>query len=125
MKNRYGLDIDYFESKINLIARDIGNYRPDEIAREFARLSKTADENVMKEHEFSDCDKLKKEIKRLRLENEQLRSAVADVWNLIDYSCGVAGVDSSDVMPWCAMLRGGRCEEWLGNFSDVSERFLE
>ena len=54
MKNRYGLDKDYAERKLKLILRDIDNYKPDEFARELARLSAWADESVIKkEPEFN------------------------------------------------------------------------
>lgn len=53
MTNEYGLDYSYFSGKLKLIVRDIRNYTPDELARELARLSFTADESVIKEKEFN------------------------------------------------------------------------
>lgn len=53
MNNRYGLDASYFSSKMSRIIRDIGSYKPDEFARECARMSRTADESVMREQEFA------------------------------------------------------------------------
>lgn len=52
MTNRYGLDADYFTKKMQLIIRDIDNYKPSEFARELARMAKTADEKVLNENEF-------------------------------------------------------------------------
>lgn len=52
MKNRYGVDSSYFTSKLALVIRDIADYTPDELARELARLSATADSNVLAEDEF-------------------------------------------------------------------------
>lgn len=52
--NSYGLDNDYFERKIAILHRDgLRNWTPDELARELARMSRTADASVMHEPEFS------------------------------------------------------------------------
>ena len=52
-KNRYGVDVSYFRNLINReLNRPLENYTPDELARVFARLSKTADPDVMNEPEF-------------------------------------------------------------------------
>jgi hypothetical protein len=52
--NQYGLDNDYFERKIAILHRDgLRNWTPDELARELARMSRTADAAVMREPEFS------------------------------------------------------------------------
>lgn len=51
--NEYGLDTQYFINKLSLIIRDAENYTPDEMARELARLSITADKAVILESEFS------------------------------------------------------------------------
>lgn len=52
--NRYGLDIGYLSEKLGLLLRDIDSHKPDEAARVLARLSKVADESVLREPEFSD-----------------------------------------------------------------------
>ena len=52
-KNEYGLDVGYFECKLSLVLRDISRYEPHELARELARLSVTADGDVLSEPEFS------------------------------------------------------------------------
>lgn len=53
-KNRYGLDVSYFRNVFNReLNRPLDNYKPDELARVLARLSRTADESVMFEPEFS------------------------------------------------------------------------
>tara|TARA_R110002033_G_scaffold135713_4_gene175381 strand:+ start:69723 stop:69932 length:210 start_codon:yes stop_codon:yes gene_type:complete len=52
MANEYGLDVNYFSGKIEIIQRDISRYKPDELARELARLSVAADEKVLTEPEF-------------------------------------------------------------------------
>ncbi|MBO7920968.1 hypothetical protein J5X92_01890 [Alteromonas sp. K632G] len=53
-KNRYGLDVSYFRNAINReLNRSLANHKPDELARVLARLSRTADESVMFEPEFS------------------------------------------------------------------------
>lgn len=52
--NQYGLDNDYFERKIAILHRDgLKNWMPDELARELARMSRTADKSVMQEPEFA------------------------------------------------------------------------
>ncbi len=53
-KNRYGLDVSYFRNVINReLNRPLANHKPDELARVLVRLSRTADEPVMFEPEFS------------------------------------------------------------------------
>lgn len=51
--NQYGLDADYFRRKLERVLRDVNSYRPDEMARELARMARTADEAVLREPEFS------------------------------------------------------------------------
>jgi hypothetical protein len=52
-KNRYGVDVAYFRKTINReLNRDLSNFKPDELARVFARLSVTADSSVVHEREF-------------------------------------------------------------------------
>jgi hypothetical protein len=51
--NRYGVDVSYFRKTINReLNRSLGDFRPDELARVFARLSVTADSKVIFENEF-------------------------------------------------------------------------
>lgn len=51
--NEYGLDLAYFRRTINReLNRDISRFKPDEIARVFARLSIAADKAVIHETEF-------------------------------------------------------------------------
>lgn len=53
-KNRYGLDVDYFRKTINReLNKPLINFRPDELARVFARLSMAADPSVLLEKEFT------------------------------------------------------------------------
>jgi hypothetical protein len=54
MSNKYGLDYEYFQKKLEIIIRDARSYEPNEMARELARLSRTADEDViLTEAEFN------------------------------------------------------------------------
>lgn len=54
MDNQYGLDNQYFEKWIDRIrCNDFSNWRPDELARELARMSRAADSRVMHEPEFA------------------------------------------------------------------------
>lgn len=38
MTNQYGLDVNYFKGKLELILRDIDYYTPQELSREFQKL---------------------------------------------------------------------------------------
>lgn len=51
--NEYGLDSDYFRRKLERMLRDVNSYTPDEMARELARMARTADEAVLSEPEFA------------------------------------------------------------------------
>lgn len=55
--NEYGLDTNYFTDKLTRILRDISRYRPSELSRELLRMSLTADDNVIKEKEFTETNK--------------------------------------------------------------------
>ena len=50
--NRYGVDVTYFEKWIVRSLKDLENYKPDELARELGRMSRTADSSVLLEEEF-------------------------------------------------------------------------
>ena len=54
MKNRYGVDASYFRKWFDRALTNLEDYKPDELARELARMSKTADPKVMLEREFND-----------------------------------------------------------------------
>lgn len=59
MKNEYGVDVSYFASKLAIVIRDIATYTPAELARELARLAKSANQNTLFEEEFTpsiNCD---------------------------------------------------------------------
>lgn len=65
-KNRYGLDVSYFRNVINReLNRPLDNYKPDELSRVLARISRTADESVMFEPEFSNKFAIEKKIEAL------------------------------------------------------------
>jgi hypothetical protein len=65
-ENRYGLDVSYFRNVINReLNRSLGNYKPDELARVLARISRTADKSVMFEPEFSKKFAIEKKIEAL------------------------------------------------------------
>lgn len=52
-KNRYGVDVSYFRNAINReLNRGLTDYKADELARVLARLSVTADSQVIFENEF-------------------------------------------------------------------------
>lgn len=51
--NRYGLDVGYFTQKMMRMVRDMGDFKPAEMARVLARMSKTADSAVLAEPEFT------------------------------------------------------------------------
>lgn len=52
MTNQWGLDVQYFERLIKRELSDIRNQTPSDLARVFARMSRTADKDVMFESEF-------------------------------------------------------------------------
>lgn len=43
MTNEYGLNVDYFKKKLELVLRDIHSYTPAEMYRELKRLSEATD----------------------------------------------------------------------------------
>ena len=62
--NRYGLDVAYFRKTINReLNRDLRNFMPNELARVLARLSVTADKQVIHEPEFSEAHNLEQQAK--------------------------------------------------------------
>lgn len=50
--NVHGLDVHYFSKKLERILRGLDRYTSDELARECARMSVTADATVLNEPEF-------------------------------------------------------------------------
>ena len=46
MINQYGLDYSYFKKKLEILARDCGNYRPSEMANELESLTDVACEQM-------------------------------------------------------------------------------
>jgi len=42
MNNQFGLDADYFKKNLEILARDIEHYRPEELYRALNRLSAVA-----------------------------------------------------------------------------------
>lgn len=87
--NQYGLDNDYFERKIAILHRDgLRNWKPDELARELARMSRTAAKSVMHEPEFiSDA------IREMNDELVDLRARLAErdalLRGLVEYADGL------------------------------------
>ena len=60
--NRYGVDVSYFRKTINReLNRDLSNFKPDELARVLARLSVTADKQVVHEDEFAKSHNLEQQ----------------------------------------------------------------
>lgn len=67
-ENRYGLDVSYFRNVINReLNRSLDNYKPDELARVLARISRTADKSVMFEPEFSNKFAIEKKIEGVQV----------------------------------------------------------
>ncbi len=51
--NQYGVDIGYFRNTINReLNRSLSNFKPEELARVFARMALAADKEVLMEPEF-------------------------------------------------------------------------
>ena len=40
--NRFGVDVSYFEHKMEIIIRDLDNYTPSQLYRELSRLANVA-----------------------------------------------------------------------------------
>lgn len=51
--NRYGVDRDYFTKNLQILIRDMRDYKPDELARSLGRLAMAADTETMREAEFN------------------------------------------------------------------------
>ena len=68
------LDAEYFAKKLRGILLSINGYLPHELAREFARLSRTACASVLQEAEFRAMDA--SEIERLKLKINVARDAI-------------------------------------------------
>lgn len=51
-RNQFGTDCHYFNEKLSQVIRDLPNYTPTELARQLARLARSADESVLQEREF-------------------------------------------------------------------------
>lgn len=51
-KNRFGVDMQYFHKWFARSLMSLCDYKPDELARELARMSKAADKSVLLEDEF-------------------------------------------------------------------------
>lgn len=66
----------YFKGKLNLVIRDIELYTKEELARELARLAKTADESVFLESEFSEM--AQQNIKQDDITEDELKANGAD-----------------------------------------------
>lgn len=50
----------------------------------------------------------------LAAEVDVLKAQIEQMWELISYSAGVAGLHlNGDIAPWSDLLLGGRFEEWL------------
>lgn len=62
MKNRFGLDQDYFERNLSVLLRDICIFRPDEMARALVRLAIVADGFTAIEDMQKLIDDAKKEV---------------------------------------------------------------
>lgn len=52
-ENRFGLDMQYFHLWFDRSLYHLNNYKPTELARELARMSRAADRNVLLEKEFT------------------------------------------------------------------------
>lgn len=82
-KNRYGLDVSYFNRWFGRVFNDLSNYMPSEFARELARMSKAADSDVVMEFEFSkekweEFDNLYMECESLKAELTLTKHALAN-----------------------------------------------
>lgn len=97
-KNRFGLDMAYFRNAINReLNRPLADYRPDELARVFARLSCTADPAVMHEPEFgrSVSQVAVPEAKDVEAQADREDALMAQGWN----ECRATMLDAAPTAP--------------------------
>jgi hypothetical protein len=91
--NRYGLDKSYFRKTINReLNGSLSDFRPDELARVFARLAKAADRSVLLEAEFTSDQPLniasEKLTKRVDpVSDQQADSLIDKVSELDSFTC--------------------------------------
>lgn len=79
MTNEYGLNYKYFQSKLSIVAWDAENYTPDEMARELARLSISANDKViLGEPEFNHISQAGKKVV------SKMESTTSDGWISVD-----------------------------------------
>lgn len=55
--NAFGVDVGYFDEKLELILRDLNKFQPDELARVLVRLALTAKDDILNEKEFAELIK--------------------------------------------------------------------
>jgi len=99
--NRYGVDISYFRNWFDRSLRNLRDYKPDELARELARMSRAADSQVLLEPEFSNYQELLTELKAC---TEELQSWLNDQG---DY--GTEGYE--EWLPRLRRLIGTACDD--------------
>ncbi len=104
MTNSYGLDVSYFEGKLNIVLRDIKNYTPDELARELARYSVAADKTVILEPEFNNqqaarIDELEKGLSNFRdyMHDQAQTSFDSDGCYMLEDDCEMPVIYLSDI----------------------------
>jgi hypothetical protein len=114
MSNKYGLDYEYFQKKLEMIVRDARSYEPNEMARELARLSRTADEDViLTEAEFNTPANIHKNEKVFSHdENELLEVKIKKLKDRLEVSDAVIRSKANSrreanaqVISWDAMLK--------------------
>jgi hypothetical protein len=114
MSNKYGLDYEYFQKKLEMIVRDARSYEPNEMARELARLSRTADDDViLTEAEFNTPANIHKNEKVFSHdENELLEVKIKKLKDRLEVSDAVIRSKANSrreanaqVISWDAMLK--------------------
>ncbi|MAH46987.1 hypothetical protein CMI37_14260 [Candidatus Pacearchaeota archaeon] len=77
---------------------------------------------MMDLQEIKELEAANTRIRKLEAKVKRLQLGIADVSDLIDESTGVAGLHlNGEDAPWSDLLKGGRYEDWLINFSIAVE----
>ncbi len=86
-RNRYGVDTQYFTLWFDRSLRELENYKPGELARELARMSRTADSSVLLEKEFCGDIQANKVYQQERI--EKLETALTESTQKLEKACSV------------------------------------
>ncbi|MFC3247037.1 hypothetical protein [Chromobacterium piscinae] len=105
----YGVDADYFHRKLARIIPRLENYRPGELAREFAQMAITADADAARAE--------------LSLASGQSGEAVAEMWAVYFDGEGTR-YSSGFVTPWKLYEHQEAAQAEVDSLSDLPGRYM-